>query len=693
MLFAYSCFITSVFSVGLGIFVYLKGPQKPANLLWFIMCISISVWALGLGMTMCTPSLESALRWTRLQYVGCNMIPVLFLHFVMKVLNIPSNRFLKINYGIAVLLQLLSLTGLLESVAPHPPYTYYTARGPFYELFVAYFFESVVVAHWLVWREMRAAKGRMKLQLKYVFVGMSIGFTGGATSFFPVYNMPIPPYGVYAVPLYVLMIGYAIFKHQLMDIAVVIRKTLIYSLASAALAAIYVGLVTGLVNLFQGIVGHITLISSTLAAGLMGALFHPVSSRVQAFVDARFFRKRIDRESRIMEFSNAVARGEDLQKMTESLCQIVGETLHPTSLALYLLAEDGSEYLQVSPDAQIALPKRMPRVNAWSQYFDDHAKPLISETNMSSANSEKEALIVGDAIKQMVDAHQAAAFPLMHQESLLGFLLLGEKASGERYGDEDLLLIQIIMNQATLAFERPKLLNEITGAFVHEVKMPLANISLPAELSYMDLQDVEGGKKELSDLLPKLKKRMKYIMEQASLAGGRMEAIREISRDQSIIQTEVSLAQVIQDSVRSLESLLLRSGIHLQVDLPDIPASVAGNAKQLEIVIVNLLKNGIEAVQSAGRRNGGSELHIRLRAELGDVVMEIQDSGAGIKDADIPQLFKSHFTTKGTRGLGLGLYVSRQIINAHQGHLTFESQEGQGTTFTVRMKAYQRITP
>jgi signal transduction histidine kinase len=486
------------------------------------------------------------------------------------------------------------------------------------------------------------------------------------------------------------MIGYAIFKHQLMDITIVIRKTLIYSLASATLAAVYVGLVTVLVHLLQGIVGQITIISSTLVACLMGALFHPVSSRVQAFVDAYFFRKRVDRESRLMEFSNEVARGEDLQKMTVSLCQIVAETLHPTSLALYLLAEDGSEFLQVSPDAQIALPKRMPRSNVWSQYFAIHANPLIHGLKKPLLSSEDEVVLLDEAITQLMETRQAAAFPLLHHESLLGYLLLGDKASGELYSEEDIVLMQIIMNQAALAYERPKLLNEITGAFVHEVKMPLANISLPAELTYMDLEDVENGRKSFTEILSKMKKRMKYIMEQASLAGGRMEAIREISGSQNVVQTEVNLAQVIQDSVGAVEHLLQRAQIRLQVDLPDVPVSVIGNAKQLEIVIVNLLKNGIEAMQASAVRNGGTDLRIRLQAQTEDVVFEIEDSGPGIKNGDLPQLFKSHFTTKGARGVGMGLYISRQIIKGHGGTLDLRTREGQGTTFVIRLKKYHQ---
>src|SRR5207248_7423944 len=107
------------------------------------------------------------------------------------------------------------------------------------------------------------------------------------------------------------------------------------------------------------------------------------------------------------------------------------------------------------------------------------------------------------ASEEMKRLGMTTAFPLVSQGELLGYLLLGEKMSEESYSREDLLLLRIIANQAALGYQRVRylemavrgarteMLGEIAGGFAHEIKTPLANISLPAELCFIDLTDVE----------------------------------------------------------------------------------------------------------------------------------------------------------------------------------------------------------
>src|SRR5512147_1099932 len=96
-------------------------------------------------------------------------------------------------------------------------------------------------------------------------VGGASGFLGGSTTFLAGYNTAIFPYGVFAIPLYILTVGYGIFRHQLMDIKVVIRKTLVYSTVSASLAAVYVSIVLFFVHIVQLTIPSATLVSSIVA--------------------------------------------------------------------------------------------------------------------------------------------------------------------------------------------------------------------------------------------------------------------------------------------------------------------------------------------------------------------------------------------------------------------------------------------
>jgi len=304
------------------------------------------------------------------------------------------------------------------------------------------------------------------------------------------------------------------------------------------------------------------------------------------------------------------------------------------------------------------------------------------------------------ASNEMNRMGMTTAFPLVSQGELLGYLLLGEKMSEESYSREDLLLLRIIANQAALAYQRVRylemavrgarteMLGEIAGGFAHEIKTPLANISLPAELCFIDLTEVEQGKRKLEDVLPELKQRMKDIMQQTFRASDKIEAIRQFSKPGQVQNEHVELIKILQNSLSLLDHLLRKLAINLKTDFPAVAAGVRGNAKQLEIVFVNLIKNAAEAMANASTPALARNLSLSGREEGNWVIISVKDSGPGMKRTDIGHLFEAYFTTKGSTGTGMGLFLSHQVIKAHGGSIEVTSEEGKGTEFVVRLPKY-----
>lgn len=313
---------------------------------------------------------------------------------------------------------------------------------------------------------------------------------------------------------------------------------------------------------------------------------------------------------------------------------------------------------------------------------------------------------VGDRYLRMAASDEmallgaSAAFPLMSQGELLGFLLLGEKLSEESYTKEDILLLRIVANQAALAYQRirymemavrgarTEMLGEIAGGFAHEIKTPLANISIPAELSYMDLTDLEQGKRALEEILPELKQRMKDIMSQTVRASDKIEAVRQFSKPGQIQMEAVNLVKIIHSSLSLLDHLVRKSGAQVQIRLPEKIAPVRGSAKQLEIVFVNLIKNATEAMALHNANALSRRLWIEAREEDDWILASVRDSGPGIKHTDINHVFEAYFSTKGATGTGMGLFLSQQVIKAHGGRIEVKSDEGQGTEFVIRLPKF-----
>jgi signal transduction histidine kinase len=146
-----------------------------------------------------------------------------------------------------------------------------------------------------------------------------------------------------------------------------------------------------------------------------------------------------------------------------------------------------------------------------------------------------------------------------------------------------------------------------------------------------------------------------------------IDRIRAMATRRAPRQTRLSLGDIIQESMALLRHEFKSKGISVSLDLaPSLPP-VVGDRTQLQQVIVNLALNAVQAiVKSAGVRKA-----ILIRTRLSDpetVCCSIEDSGPGIDPAHLPHLFDSFFTTKDA-GMGMGLAISRSIIEAHDGHI------------------------
>ena len=233
--FALSCLLTGCISLAFGLFVTLNHPTARTNRLWGLVSLSVAIWSIGLGFVTAAENYQSAIRWLHVHYVGAILIPVVFLHFVHVLVNKDQALIRLGAYLLGGVFLLLNFTGKLVDVVPKAEFSYYTAPLAAYPAYVAFFFSAVLYAHALLLKAYYVSSGQKREQLKYLFCGSTVGFIGGSTAFFPVFDWPIFPYGIYLVALYVLIIGYSILRHRLMDITVVIHKSVAYGFLLAAI--------------------------------------------------------------------------------------------------------------------------------------------------------------------------------------------------------------------------------------------------------------------------------------------------------------------------------------------------------------------------------------------------------------------------------------------------------------------------
>jgi signal transduction histidine kinase len=144
----------------------------------------------------------------------------------------------------------------------------------------------------------------------------------------------------------------------------------------------------------------------------------------------------------------------------------------------------------------------------------------------------------------------------------------------------------------------------------------------------------------------------------------------------------VLIPELIGPAVDMIQGRIRRRGVEV-VQCHDQPRRVPCVASQISQVVLNLLVNAVQAIESSGREQGG-RIEVNSRSEGDYFLLEVSDDGCGIDPEAIPRLFDPFFTTKPVgEGTGLGLSISHGIITGHSGRIEVVSEPGQGTKFRI----------
>ncbi|MGA9754404.1 MAG: ATP-binding protein, partial [Desulfobaccales bacterium] len=154
--------------------------------------------------------------------------------------------------------------------------------------------------------------------------------------------------------------------------------------------------------------------------------------------------------------------------------------------------------------------------------------------------------------------------------------------------------------------------------------------------------------------------------------------LRDFLRPAQPSKQEINLNQVIQEVVALMEDAIQEKGVSLVARLdPDLPP-IEADPNQLKQVLLNLLKNALEATEDQGK------ILISSGARDSQVWFEVQDTGRGMGEDVLEKIFHPFYTTK-DKGTGLGLAVINKIVTDHHGTISVDSVAGSGSTFTVRL--------
>jgi len=236
--------------------------------------------------------------------------------------------------------------------------------------------------------------------------------------------------------------------------------------------------------------------------------------------------------------------------------------------------------------------------------------------------------------------------------------------------------------QAQLAhITRMTTMGELTASIAHEVNQPLTAVLNNANACLDLLPKDDPHLEEVRDALTE-------IIDDADRASAVIARVRQLARKAPFDRTPLNLSEVITEVLALARYESASRRVTIRTELPDALPLVSGDRVQLQQVLLNLVVNGMDAMDTV--EESKRVLIISGRRETRDgsseALLSVQDAGIGFKPEEMDRLFEAFYTTK-PHGMGMGLAISRSIIEAHAGRLWAETNQGSGAMFLISLPA------
>lgn len=296
-------------------------------------------------------------------------------------------------------------------------------------------------------------------------------------------------------------------------------------------------------------------------------------------------------------------------------------------------------------------------------------------------------LDVSDETAAAHGLHAFLAVPLSVRESILGAICISRRQQGHIYTSGDQKMLTVMASQGAMAISKHKLekklvdverlaaVGEFAARVAHEVRNPLTSIK--------GFTFLIGRPKTTPD---QVQQYTALIIEEIDRLDTIIKDILHFSRQSVLHPKEMSVEEVVDKALMLTEQQRTEAGIELVRTGRNDGIAVLIDPERMLQVFLNLIINATHAM------NSGGALKILSKVDDDSVLVDIADTGCGIPPENLEQIFDPFFTTKET-GTGLGLAIAKRILTEHQGDITVDSKQNEGTTFTIRLPRNAQLKP
>ena len=686
-----------VVTTSIGLFVYLKDRERLTNRTWGLLCLSVGLWYFGRYMRLTSVSETDALLWCRFLYIGAIFIPSLFLHFCLSLLGIKKRKVVITAYLLSFIFFISNFTDLfIKSVTPKF-FGYYPVPGIFYYVYLVFFVACISLSFFELIRAYRKAKGYSRNQIKYILLASIVGFLSGLSTFPLVFDIEIPPVGAPFVSLYTIIVAYAIVKHRLMDINIVIKKGATYAFLIIFLLIPSLVLTVFAQKHFFGSINYpfsFIILALFVLATFIFPKFKPGTEKT---IEQLLFKGKYDYKKTLSDLSKAMISILDKDTLLAKIINTTTEAMQVEKASILLLNEDKGYYrMQSSRGLDKVKEKEFQLISSGPLIIWLREKgEIVVKEELERSPDKLNIPDMATFLKRLNDMESEVCIPLITRQKLIGIYNIGKKMNGNMFSHEDLAMLETLGNQAAVAIENARLyedlkkseaqmrradrlaaLGTLTAGLAHEIRNPLVAIKTFTQLLPERFDDIEFRDHFLKVTSGEVDRICSLVNE-----------LLEFARPSEPNFHEDDINDVAEKIILLVDNEAKKKDIKINREYDKKIPPIMIDKEQIKQVLLNLFLNAIEATSENGIITFETGL-IHKNNHRDYVQIKIHDTGEGISEDDLEQIFTPFFTTK-DKGSGLGLSISYKIVEEHMGHIEVKSKVGNGSTFYV----YLPLTP
>jgi C4-dicarboxylate-specific signal transduction histidine kinase len=717
-------FLTAGLLAFLAVVAFRHAWSTLSGRLFAMLCVMSSLLYVEMVILFNAHSAAMALESDRLGHVLHPFLLPLFLHFFHVHLKIRRRPWLLgIAYGYAALLALLAPGETMIAAVHHFSFGYFGQAGSLYPLMAAGVVLVTAYNLFVIHRTIANTAGNIeKNRLMYVLVGFGTLSILSSLNMLTTFGYNLYPPGAFGfIPMTVFAVG--VFKYDLLDMDLLIRRCLHYSAPAVVLVGGYALLPAALQRIFgEARFSEALLVLSALIFTIILVTERSKNWRFKIFVGFSEKNRSTYRQT-IEQVSRTIAGVLDHRTITRLLQETLIDNMQVKNCSLFVADADRSGYVTRAAAGQVSDRSATAFVGAHTclpRYLLETARPVRKQQLMGHKNAAAAAVLA-----EITGLHGEVILPMLYKERLNGFLVLGEHRSGRVYHHRELRLLETLCHQSAVAIENAHAyqaleeLNRTLEAKVAERTEDLQAALVEKERSQEQLirseslaalgQLVAGVAHELNNPLASVTSILQSTVEDLrlwepdsppdeALMDDLLFADTELSRAKSIVASLLGLARqtqtyeelvdmnsVIRDALRILFNQYKHASVTIVEELDARLPNVSGNFANLGQVVLNIIQNAIQAVSD---QTGRIVLGTRYSPVGRQVIFSCRDNGPGIDPKLRQDIFKPFFTTKPVgQGTGLGLYICHEIVRKHGGSVLVETSDERGTAMAVRLPA------